>query len=111
MAEYLNRIGAGLILLDAAPLSYDWIPPDVVGREEEQEQLAAMFASIGTTGMSCRAVITGNVGSGKGKFLDSQKSSKHQNATNTSSNTNNTSNNSENTTKQQRKTSTNIKTH
>ena len=45
MAEYLNRIGAGLILLDAAPLSYDWIPPDVVGREDEQEQLAAMFAS------------------------------------------------------------------
>ena len=65
MAEYLNRIGAGLILLDAAPLSYDWVPPNVVGREEDQEQLAAMFASIATPGMSCRAVITGNVGSGK----------------------------------------------
>ena len=65
MAEYLNRIGAGLILLDAAPLSYDWVPPKVVGREQEQEQLAGMFASIGTPGMSCRAVITGNVGSGK----------------------------------------------
>ena len=39
MAEYLNRIGAGLILLDAAPLSYDWIPPNVVGRQDEQEQL------------------------------------------------------------------------
>ncbi len=65
MAEYLNRIGAGLILLDAAPLSYDWVPPKVVGREQEQEQLAGMFASIGTSGMSCRAVITGNVGSGK----------------------------------------------
>ena len=47
MAEYLNRIGAGLILLDAAPLSYDWIPPNVVGRQDEQEQLAAMFANIG----------------------------------------------------------------
>ncbi|CAI8315663.1 MAG: Uncharacterised protein [Marine Group II euryarchaeote MED-G33] len=65
MAEYLNRIGAGLILLDAAPLSYDWVPPNVVGREEEQGQLASMFASIGTPGVSCRAVITGNVGSGK----------------------------------------------
>ena len=65
MAEYLNRIGAGLILLDAAPLSYDWVPPSVVGREDEQEQLAAMFSNIGTSGMSCRAVITGNVGSGK----------------------------------------------
>ena len=65
MAEYLDRIGAGLILVDAAPLSYDWIPPKVVGREKEQEKLAGMFASIGTPGMSCRAVITGNVGSGK----------------------------------------------
>ena len=65
MAEYLNRIGAGLILLDAAPLSYDWVPPNVVGREDEQQQLAAMFSAIGTPGMSCRAVITGNVGSGK----------------------------------------------
>ena len=65
MAEYLNRIGAGLILLDAAPLSYDWIPPNVVGRQDEQELLAAMFANIGTPGVSCRAVITGNVGSGK----------------------------------------------
>ena len=57
MAEYLNRIGAGLILLDAAPLSYDWIPPNVVGRQDEQELLAAMFANIGTPGVSCRAVI------------------------------------------------------
>ena len=65
MAEYLNRIGAGLILLDAEPLSYDWVPPNVVGREEEKDTLASMFASIGTPGMSCRAVITGNVGSGK----------------------------------------------
>ena len=65
MAEYLNRVGAGLILLDAAPLSYDWIPPNVVGRQDEQELLAAMFANIGTPGVSCRAVITGNVGSGK----------------------------------------------
>ena len=65
MAEYLNRIGAGLILLDAAPLSYDWVPPEVVGREEEQSALASMFTSIATPGMSCRAIITGNVGSGK----------------------------------------------
>jgi cell division control protein 6 len=65
MAEYLNRIGAGLILLDAAPLSYDWTPPEVVGREEEQATLAGMFTAIGTPGMSCRAIITGNVGSGK----------------------------------------------
>ena len=65
MTDYLDRIGAGLILVDAAPLSYDWIPPSIVGREDEQKELATMFASIGTPGMSCRAVITGNVGSGK----------------------------------------------
>jgi cell division control protein 6 len=65
MAEYLNRIGAGLILLDAAPLSYDWIPPEIVGREDEQAALAGMFAAIATPGVSCRAIITGNVGCGK----------------------------------------------
>ncbi|MDP6905818.1 MAG: AAA family ATPase [Candidatus Thalassarchaeaceae archaeon] len=65
MADYLKRIGAGLILLDATPLSYDWVPPEIVGRGKEQEALAAMFAAIGTPGISCRAVITGNVGCGK----------------------------------------------
>ena len=65
MANYLNRIGAGLILADASPLSYDWVPPGLVGRDTEQEMLAGMFAAIATPGMSCRAVITGNVGSGK----------------------------------------------
>ena len=65
MAEYLNRIGAGLILLDESPLSYDFVPDEIVRREEDQETLAAMFSAIGTPNMSCRALITGNVGSGK----------------------------------------------
>ena len=65
MAEYLNRIGAGLILLDETPLSYDYVPNEIVRREEDQETLAGMFSAIGTPNMSCRALITGNVGSGK----------------------------------------------
>jgi len=65
MAGYLDRIGAGLVLADAAPLSYDWIPHSLVGRDEEQQELAGMFSTIGTAGASCRAVITGNVGCGK----------------------------------------------
>jgi cell division control protein 6 len=65
MAGYLDRIGAGLVLADAAPLSYDWIPSKLVGRDEEQQQLAGMFSTIGAAGSSCRAVITGNVGCGK----------------------------------------------
>ena len=69
MAEYLNRIGAGLILLDESPLSYDFVPDEIVRREEDQETLAAMFSAIGTPNMSCRALITGNVGSGKTVLL------------------------------------------
>ncbi|MDP6900259.1 MAG: AAA family ATPase [Candidatus Thalassarchaeaceae archaeon] len=65
MAEYLNRIGAGLILLDEEALSYDFVPKEIVRREDEQKTLAAMFSAIGTANMSCRALITGNVGSGK----------------------------------------------
>ena len=65
MAEYLNRIGAGLILLDEGPLSYDFVPKEIVRREDDQKTLAAMFSAIGTPNMSCRALITGNVGSGK----------------------------------------------
>ena len=32
MADYLDRIGEGLILVSKEPLSYDWTPPELVGR-------------------------------------------------------------------------------
>ena len=65
MAEYLDRIGAGNVLLTKEPLSFDWIPPRLVGRDSELVDLASIFMGIEGNGVSCRAVVTGNVGSGK----------------------------------------------
>ena len=44
MAGYLDRIGAGKVLLDKAPLSYDWVPPSLIGRGEELGEMAAIFS-------------------------------------------------------------------
>jgi cell division control protein 6 len=65
MADYLDRIGAGKVLVSKEPLSYDWTPPELVGREKELGNLASMFFGIENHNVSCRAVVTGNVGSGK----------------------------------------------
>ena len=46
MADYLDRIGEGLILVSKEPLSYDWTPPELVGRGEELRELASMFLGI-----------------------------------------------------------------
>ena len=35
MADYLDNIGAGKILVDRGPLSFDWTPPNLVGRDRE----------------------------------------------------------------------------
>ena len=65
MADYLDRIGAGKVLVSKEPLSYDWTPSELVGREGELSELASMFFGIENHNVSCRAVVTGNVGSGK----------------------------------------------
>ena len=65
MADYLDRIGAGLILASGEPLSYDWTPPELVGRDSELSEFASLFYGIENHNVSCRAVVTGNVGSGK----------------------------------------------
>ena len=65
MADYLDSIGAGKVLLDRTPLSFDWTPPTLVGRDSELSELASMFLGIGNEGVSGRAVIMGHVGSGK----------------------------------------------
>ena len=65
MADYLDRIGAGKVLLSREPLSYDWTPPKLVGRKEELGELASIFFGIENNNVSSRAMITGNVGSGK----------------------------------------------
>ncbi|HJM29793.1 MAG: AAA family ATPase [Candidatus Thalassarchaeaceae archaeon] len=65
MAGYLDRIGAGKVLLDKGPLSYDWIPPHLIGRDVELGDMASLFSQIENHDTSCRAVILGPVGSGK----------------------------------------------
>jgi len=65
MAEYLDRIGAGKVLVDRSPLSFDWTPPNLVGRDRELSSLASMFMGIGSEGVSGRAVVIGHVGTGK----------------------------------------------
>ena len=65
MAGYLDRIGAGKVLLDKSPLSYDWIPPNLIGRDTELGDMASIFSQIENHDTSCPAVILGPVGSGK----------------------------------------------
>ena len=65
MTRYLDRIGAGYVIHDPEPLDFDYVPQQIVCREQYQNQLAARFASIDKPESSCRAVITGPVGSGK----------------------------------------------
>lgn len=65
MSGYLDRIGAGKILVNREPISFDWTPSNLVGRDKELSVLAAMFSHIGDQNSSCRAVVTGPVGSGK----------------------------------------------
>ena len=65
MGDYLDRIGAGKVLLSKEPLSFDWTPPELVGRQEELSELASIFSGIENHNVNCRAIVTGNVGSGK----------------------------------------------
>ena len=65
MADYLDNIGSGKILVSKEPLSFDWTPPELIGRDTQLRDLASMFAGIENHNVSCRAVVTGNVGSGK----------------------------------------------
>ena len=65
MADYLDRIGAGKILIDKDPFSFDWTPPRIVGRDEELNEMAIIFHGIDGHNISCKSVIIGPVGSGK----------------------------------------------
>ena len=65
MADYLDRIGAGLIIAHPERLDFDFVPEELVGREEIQRELASKFSNVATPEGAARAVITGPVGSGK----------------------------------------------
>jgi len=65
MSSYLDRIGAGYVINNPDPLDFDYVPNEIVSRESFQHQLAARFSSIDKPESSCRAIISGPVGSGK----------------------------------------------
>ena len=65
MVDYLDRLGAGFIIDNDEVLDFDFVPTNIVGREEIQRELANKFSSIADSNSSCRAIITGPVGSGK----------------------------------------------
>jgi len=65
MSSYLDRIGAGLVLNNPEVFGFDFMPEELVGREDIQGQLASIFSSISHPEGTGRAVITGPVGSGK----------------------------------------------
>ena len=65
MVDYLNRIGAGLIIAHPERLDFDFVPEELVGREETQRELASKFSNVAAPEGAARAVITGPVGSGK----------------------------------------------
>ena len=65
MADYLNRIGAGFIIAQPEMLDFDYVPKELVGREDIQQELASKFTTIGSPEGAARAIITGPVGSGK----------------------------------------------
>jgi cell division control protein 6 len=65
MSNYLDRIGAGFIIANPEVLDFDFMPKEIVGRDQIQRELANKFSSIDRTDSSCRAIITGPVGSGK----------------------------------------------
>jgi len=65
MASWIDRIGAGLVLKQPEMLDHDWIPSELVGRDDQLVVLASMFSGIEAANGSGRAVVTGPVGSGK----------------------------------------------
>ncbi|MFL2970314.1 MAG: AAA family ATPase, partial [Candidatus Poseidoniaceae archaeon] len=70
MTSYLDRIGAGAVLANPEVLDFDWTPPELVGREPVQRELAAKFSTLNHPEGAGRAVITGPVGSGKTVLAD-----------------------------------------
>ena len=65
MVDYLDRIGAGLVIAHPEMLDFDYVPEELVGRENIQRELASKFSTLASPDGAARAVITGPVGSGK----------------------------------------------
>ena len=46
MVDYLDRIGAGLIIAHPEMLDFDYVPDELVGREDIQRELASKFSNV-----------------------------------------------------------------
>ena len=69
MSDYLDRIGAGLVIADAEPFNFDFLPPELVMREEEMAQFATMMGAVVSHSGSSTAIVTGSVGTGKSAMV------------------------------------------
>lgn len=63
--DYLDVIGAGLIILDSEPFSFDYVPEKLVGRDDILREMALKFSPVITANGSGKAVLSGPVGTGK----------------------------------------------
>lgn len=54
-----------VIIKDGRKLSFDYVPPKLIGREKQMEMLSLIFRSVIEDGRSETAYITGSVGTGK----------------------------------------------
>ena len=59
MTSYLDRIGAGLVINRPDVFGFDYLPDELVGRDDYQVQLASIFSNIAHPNGTSRAVITG----------------------------------------------------
>ena len=59
MTDYLDRFGAGIVFENHDVFNFDYVPNQVVGRDQIQRQLASKFSTIAQPEGSGRAVITG----------------------------------------------------
>lgn len=60
-----GELGGPTLFKDPGKLSYDFVPEELPGREEEMAKLARMFRSVVQSGTGQHVLITGPVGSGK----------------------------------------------
>jgi cell division control protein 6 len=56
---------ASVIIKDGTKLSFDFVPENLVHREEQMKRMAMLFRSVIDYGSSETAFLTGNVGTGK----------------------------------------------
>lgn len=63
--EQMFKINKHTILKDTYVLSLDYLPPALIGRNEEVNKLVEMFSALGSHGYPENCVIEGKSGSGK----------------------------------------------